>query len=173
MLTWEKIGSRESIGKFLLKLPSGIFPSYRCVINVVPDNDKGSNLSSDTQSDDYRLSRPKIWKKRRRNSCKLRCNEDVTVKDKSVVNIPPPPPFPYHLLNLSDVEHIERPTITIECLANAMLKKPTTVSFDRETPVRDMLQILRKRYSAMHSPTPKKPTLSFLDDYDDGIDLDD
>ncbi|KYB29307.1 hypothetical protein TcasGA2_TC032183 [Tribolium castaneum] len=137
MLTWKKIRSREAIGKFLLKLPGGMFPSYRCTISEIPEND---NLSPGT----------KISKKRR--FCKLHCCEDDSFENG---NIPSPPPFPYHLLSLTEVETIKRPKMTLEDLASVKLKKPS-VQEDPKTPVRDMTQILRKRYNVMHSPTPKK-----------------
>ncbi|RZB38863.1 hypothetical protein BDFB_005640 [Asbolus verrucosus] len=154
MLTWEKMTSREKIGKFLLKLPSGIFPSYRCIINVIPVSDR--NLSDEIVTSNQ-------------HDCSLRCrscsklHEDVA----SSVNIPPPPPFPFHLTS-SHVEDVNlRPTITAEALTNVKLRKPKVILHTPITPVRDMMQILKKRYTAMHSPTPKKLSHCDEDDLDD------
>mgnify|MGYP005984492631 FL=1 len=127
----------------------------------MPENDKSSNVSSDEECNQARL---KI-RKRRFRKCTLQCNEN---EEKPVV-IPPPPPFPYHLVNLLDDE-VSKPRITIEDLAHVKLRKTIINLPDAKSPAGDMMHILRKRYSVMHSPTPKKVLIDF---FDTETDLDD
>lgn len=195
MVSWKKVSSRENIGKFLLKLPNSIFPPYRCFVNITEQSQDfdNSNVSSSSNSSIFLHPRRNITKRRCKNCTKSQLDdseeqiEDTTFVDDSILAgslvPPPPPPFPFHLTPetyKTDIDNPERQLkISTDDLVKVKLRRAS--SFHRvDTPTaapapNDMVEVLRRRYLAMHTPTPKKVRNAFIldreeEEFDDLVD---
>lgn len=138
MLSWGNFSSRKCIGKYLLKLPSVFFPSYRL------DNLQLQPGNLEDGSGDH-----------------LRQGENQNNRQ-CIMVIPTPPSFPYHLLNFEEIK-INNVVISSQNLKAIVLRKTSRPLRKIETPLG--VKVLRNRFKAIHSSTPKR--LVFDDDTDE------
>lgn len=132
-----------------MRLPKQLFPNFRVVINErIVENNRRSLQEDRLQANDK--------KEYCCRECRRVCQMEEIDEDEEPIllfNAPPPPPLPP---NLTDDTSNYSEGVTFWDLGKVMLKPVGTRSLpEKRTVPTELLHILRKRYSAMHSPSPR------------------
>ncbi|CAH0552462.1 unnamed protein product [Brassicogethes aeneus] len=157
--------SRKHIKKILIKLPDNFFPTYRLIINIV------LNVDGKTKKERCKYN---CCCREQRNNYYEKLSDDMKGKRKSIERcqvsssienpvVPRPPPMPVNLLEIPEGSFDElrvRPSSTptkiiigLEEIGNVKLRPSEVRRNSAQVPeVNDMLQILKRRYAAIHSP---------------------
>lgn len=140
MWSWDSFNLRQHIGKFLIKLPSVFFPSYRLenieIYSGNLENGSGDHLRQ----------------------------EEIQGNRRHTLDVPTPPSFPYHLANFQQYSTINNIAITSQNLKAVILRKTHKEIRKIETPA-SIRKVLKKRFEAIHSPIPNRLVFDDTDDF--------
>lgn len=148
--------SRRCIGKLLLKLPSSFFPTYRVIFNVQVINNPGKDKDVATDSE-YKcckccdgLYRYDEELEKSKSEKSLDSDREASLQS---TPIPKPPPFPDYDYDEFAIKPCSTPIFLSDISQVKLRRSVDRRDSPRVLEVNDMLQILKRRYAAIHSPT--------------------